>query len=232
MSALLGGVGLTLLDVYAQAPGPDGINAGCPHIHALTDEAYLGVAGEGAVELHDPVAGFRSIPIRAGTYVEFAAGTLHRSVSTKGLQVVALMGNAGLPERGDARIYFGAEVDADPARYETLRALAEQGLEGALARRDHAATAYAALMALWARDRAAYGRELTRFLTVHRETLTAAAPKMVAAIRAGPLESASRALARLSAPTPTGTRRWEGEAAPVTHGMCGLLRQIAPSEAV
>ena len=125
--ALIGGIGLTILDVYDQRPGPDGVQAGCAHIHAITDEAYFGLSGSGAIELHDPERGYRRVAIEPGTFVQFPAGTLHRSVSIDHCRVLAIMGNAGLPERGDARIYFGQAVDADPERYEEARALVSIG---------------------------------------------------------------------------------------------------------
>ena len=43
----IAGIGLTHLSVYEQSPAPDGLSSGCAHVHALTDEAYYVVAGEG-----------------------------------------------------------------------------------------------------------------------------------------------------------------------------------------
>lgn len=225
---LVGGIGLTVLEVYHGRPGPDGVNAGCAHIHAITDEAYFGLSGLGAIELHDPDLGFRRVPIEAGTFVQFPAGTLHRSVSTDRLRVLAIMGNAGLPERGDARIYFGAEVDNDPAQYEQLRALVHKGLDGAYERRDQSARAYAEVLRLWETDREAYARELKRFLDAHRRNLLSKAPEFADAIEAGPLQQAATAFRRLAAATASGKHpeQWfEGDAG-VTFGMCGLLRQV------
>lgn len=225
---LVGGIGLTVLDVYHGRPGPDGVEAGCAHIHGITDEAYFGLSGLGAIELHDPELGFRRLPIAAGTFVQFPAGTLHRSVSTDHLRVLAIMGNAGLPERGDARIYFGAEVDADPARYDQLRALVRTGLNGAYERRDHSARAYADLMRLWETDRQAYSRELERFLETHRRNLRAMGSDIADVIESGPLRQAATAFRRLVAadmPRPR-TEQWYATDADVTFGMCGLLRQV------
>ena len=80
-AALIGNVGLTLLQVYDRDAGPDGVRGGCAHVHGLTDEAYFGIGGAGAIELHDRETGFRTIPITKGTYVQFPPWTLHRSVS-------------------------------------------------------------------------------------------------------------------------------------------------------
>ena len=81
------------------------------------------------------------------------------------------MSNAGLAERGDARIWFGPEADGDPVLYEKLRGLVEKGLEGALERRDHSVRAYQSLMRLWNEDRAGYRTELARFIDVHARAM-------------------------------------------------------------
>lgn len=225
--ALVGGVGLTVLDVYDQRPGPDGALAGCAHVHAVTDEAYFGISGRGAIDLHDSRQGYRRLAIEPGTFVQFPAGTLHRSVSFDRLRVLAIMGNAGLPERGDARIYFGPEVDADPVRYEQAHAMVAGGLDGALKRRDLSAQAYARLMQLWETDRAAYARELDRFLDLHRRTLAERADLVIEAIESGPVRQATIAFRRLATATAAaGAERWTVADAPVVYGMCGLLRQI------
>eukprot|EP01034_Spumella_vulgaris_P017876 gene17876-22812_t len=93
---LLAGIGLTRLRVYEQRPAPDGTFSGCAHVHAYTDEAYYVVAGHGAIELHDVERGFRRVALQPGDFVQFAPGTLHRSVSESGLDVLALMSNSGL----------------------------------------------------------------------------------------------------------------------------------------
>ena len=209
----IAGVGLTHLSVYEQRPAPDDLSSGCAHVHALTDEAYYVVAGEGAIELHDTERGFRTVPLARDDFVQFPPGILHRSLSTCGLEVLALMGNAGLAERGDSRLYFGAEVDADPAEYERLKALPlHGGLQGALERRDASARAYLGLLQLWRDDRPAYFAELSRFVDLHRSDIdarrdefvtssSAAAPLAVSAIvRHGQLDS--------------------------SFGMCGVLRQF------
>lgn len=225
--ALIGGIGLTVLEVYDQRPGPDGVHAGCAHIHAITDEAYFGLSGSGAIELHDPERGYRRVAIGPGTFVQFSAGTLHRSVSVDHCRVLAIMGNSGLPERGDARIYFGQEVDADPKRYEEARALVTKGLEGGLERRDISAKAYVALMRLWETDRPAYARELERFLAVHRATLAPRAKEMADVIERGPMQQARTALQRLAAASAVPpAEQWTLPGAKVSYGMCGLLRQI------
>jgi mannose-6-phosphate isomerase-like protein (cupin superfamily) len=228
-SGLLAGIGLTRLRVYEQRPAPDGTLSGCAHVHAFTDEAYYVVAGRGALELHDVERGFRRVPLQPGDFVQFGPGTLHRSVSESGLDILALMSNSGLAERGDARIYFGAAVDADPAEFERLRALAQtHGLDGALQRRDTSTLAYTELLRLWNADRPAYDAELRRFVDLHRRLASAHAQRYEAIIDHGPAHWLRQSLERLHEPVPTqpeaaGVLRDE---APSVLGMCGLLRQV------
>jgi mannose-6-phosphate isomerase-like protein (cupin superfamily) len=226
---LVGGIGLTRLEVYEQRPGPDGVMSGCAHVHAVTDEAYYVIAGTGAVELNDVEAGFRRVALAKGDYVQFPPGTLHRSVSTGGLEVLAIMTNAGLAERGDARIYFGRAVDEDEREYARLAALPQtRGLEGALERRDASVRAYMALVALWESDRAAYHAELARFTALHRARMAARGGDLRAVIRDNPARWLDLAFARLDggaeAPGASGARASD-DAAP-RLGMCGLLRPL------
>lgn len=229
-STLIAGIGLTYLKVYDQRPGPDGVHSGCPHVHGVTEEAYFGIAGEGCLELHDPLDGFRTVPIRKGTFVQFPPDTLHRSVSHDGLEVLAIMGGGGLAERGDARIYFGPAVDDDAGEYDRLRALAGNGLAGALQRRDAAVLAYMDLLALWSSDRERYREELLRFIALHRRTLAALRDPLREVSEEGSLRRAREAVARVDAlpqKVPDTAipflRREFGEQ---RLGMCGLLRQV------
>ena len=228
--SLIAGVGLTHLRVYDQRPGPDGVQSGCAHVHGVTEEAYFGLAGEGCLELHDLEHGFRSVPLRKGTYVQFPPDTLHRSVSLDGLEVLAIMGGAGLAERGDARIYFGAQVDEDPDEYERLRGMVDAGLDGALRRRDASVQAYRALMNLWHRDTDAYRAELRRFVEVHRRMLAGMRDELREVAKGASLRVARQALARVDA-LPGGAggaaiAAASREYGDVRLGMCGFLRQV------
>ena len=232
---LVGGIGLTYLKVYHVRPGPDGVHASCAHVHALTDEAYYGVAGEGAVELHDLVQGFKTVPINKGTFVQFPPGTVHRSVSYDHLEVVALMGNGGLAERGDARIYFGPEVDQDEEEYTRLKELVSEGEDGALRRRDASCRAYMRLLDLWKTDHDAYRAELLRFVERHRRDIAKVTDVMLAAIERGPVQSVQQVKKRLQDignpwRMDDHIRVTETDASVSTLGMCGVLRQIDVSE--
>ncbi len=227
---IVGGVGLTHLTVYGERPAPDGLNSGSPHVHAVTDEGYYVLAGTGRVELHDLVRGYHAVDLKPGTYLQFPPGTVHRLVNGGGLTILVVMGNAGLPERGDARIYFGRDVDENPAEYARLVGLPkEKGLAGALDRRDAAVKAYQGLMALWRTDRDAYRAELRRFLDVHRRAMAAARENLAAGVAAGPVAWGELGLRRVkalpAAPAGHGPLFYEPSGETVL-GMCGLLRPV------
>jgi mannose-6-phosphate isomerase-like protein (cupin superfamily) len=233
---IISGIGLTHLTVYDQRPAPDGKMSGSPHVHAVTDEGYYVISGRGAVELHDLENGFRTVDLAPGRYLQFPPGTLHRLVNTDHLVLLVVMGNAGLAERGDARIYFGKAVDDDPAEFDRLAGLAKaNGLEGALDRRDAAIRAYMGLVELWTKDRPAYYVELARFIRVHMQAAARQVSSFGGAVEAGPMAWGQRFRKRLEN-LPGGSE----EAGPVlsvpsggtTLGMCGILRPVTTLEPV
>ena len=233
---LISGIGLTQLTVYDQRPAPDGLMSGSPHVHAVTDEGYYVMSGKGRVELHDLENGFRTVDLSPGRYLQFPPGTLHRLVNTDHLVLLVVMGNAGLAERGDARIYFGKAVDDDPAEFDRLTGLAKaKGLEGALDRRDAAVRAYMGLVELWTKDQPAYYTELARFIRVHMQAAARQVSSFGRAVEAGPMAWGQRFRKRLEN-LPAGSE----EAGPVLHvpsgsttlGMCGILRPVTGFEAV
>lgn len=228
---VLGGVGLTHLKVYEDRLAPDGQYSGCAHVHAITDEAYFVVAGEGFLELHDITNGFRRVSLRPGGYVQFTPGTIHRVVSTGGLEVVVVIGNAGLAERGDARIYFGPDVDADADEYRRLTALPRtDGLAGALDRRDASVAGYDRLMDLRNSDPKAYRAEITRFVRLHFREMEALRDAFASIVDAGPARWTDIVRARLDAlpdsPADAETVTAPRPSEPVL-GMCGMLRPVA-----
>lgn len=227
---IIGGVGLTHLTVYEQRRAPDGLNSGCPHVHAVTDEAYYVVSGKGKAELHDVQHGFRTVELKTGEYLQFPPGVVHRIISTRKLVILALMGNAGLAERGDARIYFGKAVDDDPAEFTRLVGLAkEKGLEGALDRRDAAVKAYMGLMKLWETDKKAYFAELKRFVGVHLAAMEKIKPKFADAVAQGPLhwgQVSQQRVEALPASRPGYDAAFHDGKADFAYGMCGVLRPV------
>lgn len=228
---MISGIGLTHLTVYDQRPAPDGLHSGTAHVHAVTDEGYYVVSGSGRVELHDLEHGFRTVEVVPGTYLQFPPGVIHRLVNTDRLVILVVMGNAGLAERGDARIYFGRAVDEDPKEFSRLVGLPkEKGLEGALERRDASVRAYLGLLELWRKDRAAYRAELERFLDVHMKAAAGLREEFGKAVESGPGAWNGLFRERVAA-----LPARKGGAGPLIHvpldgttlGMCGVLRPVA-----
>jgi mannose-6-phosphate isomerase-like protein (cupin superfamily) len=233
---LISGIGLTQLTVYDQRLAPDGKMSGSPHVHAVTDEGYYVISGAGKVELHDLENGFRTVDLSPGRYLQFPPGTLHRLVNTDHLVILVVMGNAGLAEQGDARIYFGKAVDDDPDEFDRLVGLAKaRGLEGALDRRDAAVRAYMGLVELWTKDQPAYYTELARFIHVHMQAAARQVSAFGRAVEAGPMAWGLRFRKRLE-----NLPRGSEEGGPILHvppagttlGMCGVLRPVTSFEAV
>jgi mannose-6-phosphate isomerase-like protein (cupin superfamily) len=233
---LISGIGLTQLAVYDQRPAPDGLMSGSPHVHAVTDEGYYVLNGTGRVELHDLKQGFRSVELTPGRYVQFPPGVMHRLVNTDRLVLLVIMGNAGLAERGDARIYFGKAVDENPAEFARLVGLAKaKGLEGALDRRDEAIRAYIGLLTLWTKDRKAYFRELERFIGLQMKAAAGLRAAFSEAVEAGPVAWGERSRRRLAILPES-----REELSPVLHlppaeptlGMCGILLPVTKLEAI
>jgi mannose-6-phosphate isomerase-like protein (cupin superfamily) len=118
---LPGGIGVTHLRVYDTA-AVDGLRGGTPHIHTVCTEAYAVVGGSG--EVHTLTAtGFEVTPLEPRKLVWFTPGTIHRLVNHGELEILVLMGNAGLPEAGDMVITFPPEIVGDATAYAEAAAL-------------------------------------------------------------------------------------------------------------
>ncbi|MGN8026357.1 cupin domain-containing protein [Microbacterium sp. 22242] len=234
-STFPGGTSLSHLDIYS-GQAPDGMCGGSPHMHLASTEAYLVVAGDGALQTID-ADGFRETALHAGSVVWFTPGTIHRAVNRGGLQVMVLMSNAGLPEAGDAVMTFPAEVVADPAAYAAAASLgAEQGrADRAARRRDLAVAGFGQLRdAVQAGDRGPLERFYADAAALVRERAAAWAD----IVREGPLAQAERSAALVDAiargaATHLGEARVH-EAAPGEgerlFGMCGRIRTYDTTE--
>ncbi|MCK7482993.1 MAG: hypothetical protein M0C28_42155 [Candidatus Moduliflexus flocculans] len=144
------------------------------------------------------------------------------------------MGNAGLAERGDARIYFGRAVDDDPAEFARLTGLAKDA--GAQGRPRPPGRGrprlHGAPRALDEGPGRPISRELARFIGVHMKAAGCAAGGLLRSRRGGPRglgRAASRT--RLGEPAgrrPPGARARSSMCRPDTPtlGMCGILRPV------
>jgi hypothetical protein len=113
---------------------------GSPHIHLACAEAYVVIAGRGAVQTLTR-DGFAEHPLEPGGLLTFTPGTVHRLINHGHLEIIVLMANSGLPEAGDAVLTFPPDVLADPDRYAEAVAL-DGTFESAHRRRDLAVAGF------------------------------------------------------------------------------------------
>ncbi|MBV8815791.1 MAG: cupin [Verrucomicrobia bacterium] len=156
-AALPGGISITHLRVY-DTIGPDGLRGGSPHLHFACAEAYLVIAGNGAVQTLCE-KGFREIPLRSGSVVWFTPGLIHRLINHDSrLEIYAVMENAGLPEQGDSILIFPPEYLKDESAYLAAASLSPTGAvfanneEAAARRRDLAVDGFLALRRAFAKN--------------------------------------------------------------------------------
>lgn len=145
-----GNTSVSRLSVY-DWPTSDGLRGGSPHLHTASSEGYVVLDGQGRVQTISS-DGFREHDLCAGAVVWFSPGTVHRLINDGGLDILVVMGNAGLPEAGDAVFTFPVDVLADAGAYAAAAAvpahLARAEQEAAVrARRDLALEGFATLRA-------------------------------------------------------------------------------------
>lgn len=234
-----GATSVTLLDVYDDV-APDGLRGGSPHMHLASTECYVVIGGRGALHTVDPT-GAHETELREGAVVWFTPGTIHRAVNHGELKVLVIMGNAGLPESGDAVMTFPSHIVVDPDRYAAAAALPPGPLdaraEAAARRRDLAVEGFLPI-----RDAAAAGDfgPLNDFHAAAAAVVRDRAAAWAGIVERGPAAQAersldiTRALARgdathlaaaavARAPEPADERGF---------GMCGRLRAYDVSDAL
>ncbi len=236
MTPVIGGISITGVQVYDQTPALDGLYGGCPHVHAVAHELYMIQSGEGWVEFHEPEQGMWQEALKPGDVLQFPPWILHRIVTRSQLSITALLSHAGLAEAGDARIWFGAEVDADEEAYTRAATLPPHaGLEDALARRDRAIDGYQELLQWWEQDRERYRTELRSFMDRHAAAMAARNDlneKLLQAHPAWGQEGLDRLAALPAMEAGAAPRRWSLEPTQAPRlGMCGLLQCVGAMEA-
>lgn len=146
-----GGTGVTRINVYTW-DAVDGQCGGSPHLHTATTESYVVVGGRGRVQTLSS-AGFEEHSLTPGTVLWFTPGTVHRLINDDGaLEIVAVMGNSGLPENGDAVLTFPEPYLDDPQTYREAASLPAEGSvesreAAVIARRDLAMEGFLTLRA-------------------------------------------------------------------------------------
>lgn len=160
---------LTRLRVY-DSKAPDGQMSGTPHFHLVCSELYFTLHGGGAVEIID-ADGFQSIPLPKHSAFLFSPGTLHRLVNTTSdMEVLLVMENSGLPERGDTIATFSNDVLANDLSYHA--AMQAASLQDAYRRRDEAVIGFLAVKEAFAKSKEC-GRAALETMYGHARARTA-----------------------------------------------------------
>jgi mannose-6-phosphate isomerase-like protein (cupin superfamily) len=151
---------VTRLKVY-DSPAPDGQRGGTPHFHFLCTEMYFVLGGEGAVEMIDG-SGFSRVELHPHSALVFTPGTIHRLINPDGnLEILVVMQNSGLPERGDNVVCFSSEWLADNVHF--AEAMRVTSLDEAYRRRDRGVEGFLKLQALFEQDPEIGRKALTNF---------------------------------------------------------------------
>ena len=220
-----GGTAVSRLRVYDSA-SVDGVRGGTPHLHTVSTEGYIVLAGIGALQTIS-ADGYAERPLAPGTVLWFTPGTVHRLINHGELELIVVMANAGLPEAGDAVMTFPDEVLADPARYHRAATLPAGPGRAAAARvrRDLGVTGFLTLRAaVEAGDTAALDRlhaHAARLVARHGDSWRATwAGTVGAETRA--TDAALTALAHGRAPHLSAAAVTDAPARPgAVLGMCG-----------
>lgn len=151
---------ITRLKVY-DTPTPDGQIGGTPHVHLVCTELYYVVAGSGAVEILDK-NGFSRVELRTNDALLFSPGTIHRLINPqRDLEILVMMQNSGLPERGDNVVSFTDDWLSDETRY--AEAMRVSSIEEAYRRRDRGVEGFLSLRAAFETSAEAGREALERF---------------------------------------------------------------------
>ena len=165
----------------------------------------------------------------------FTPGTVHRLINDDGaLEIVAVMGNSGLPENGDAVLTFPEPYLNDPDRYREAATLpSDGGVEAreaaVIARRDLAMEGF---LALRSRIEAEGPQALAPLYQQAAALVQDKVDTWTALVRSGPLAQAQQSLEQLERLAQAdGTHLHHAvvrSAAPTSpdpvYGMCGRLQ--------
>lgn len=229
-----GATSISRLEAYSDA-APDGLAGGTPHLHTVSSEAYLVVAGAGTLQTVD-ASGFAEHSLEPGALVGFEPGVIHRAVNRGGLDVRVIMANAGLPEAGDAVMTFPDDVLADAEAYLAAASLpgadrpAAERRAAAATRRDLAVRGFLELFDDGVLDDANLNQDRLARLHARAVALVAAkAPVWRTLWQQGAQAEASATGARLDAlesgrdPGLAAARVSTAHPEPASLGMCGVL---------
>lgn len=185
---------VTRLKVYDTVT-PDGQCGGTPHFHFLCTEMYFVLNGTGAVELIDG-HGFSRVDLLSHSALVFSPGTIHRLINPNGdLEILVIMQNSGLPERGDNIVCFAEEWMSDTDRYH--EAMRVQTLDDAYRRRDRGVEGFLQLKAAFEEEPEQGCQALRRLYQLASDHIVSQHGEWEAIIKGGALAEAAASTERL-----------------------------------
>ena len=194
MARMPGAILMTRLTVY-DTKTPDGQIGGTPHVHLACSEMYVILGGDGALEIIDN-NGFSRVDFKPQDALLFTPGTIHRLINPNGdVEILVLMQNSGLPERGDNVVCFTDDwLSSDSAYQEAMRI---ESIEDAYRRRDRGVEGFLALKAAFNSSMDAGRAALRRFYELAEERTAAQHVEWREMIEQGALLEAQNSLAQL-----------------------------------
>jgi mannose-6-phosphate isomerase-like protein (cupin superfamily) len=187
---------ITRLRVYDTIT-PDGQRGGTPHFHFVCTEMYFVLAGSGMVELID-ASGFSVVELHTHSALVFSPGTLHRLINPNSdMEILVIMQNNGLPERGDNVVCFPDDIMADDARF--AGAMQAQTLADAYRRRDLGVRGFQAIKTAFEQDTAQGQAALARLYEQGSARTADLRRSWQGVLTSGPLVEAQTSLTRLEA---------------------------------
>jgi hypothetical protein len=158
---------------------------------------YFVLAGSGGVELIDQ-HGFERLELKQYDALIFSPGTLHRLINPNGdLELLVVMQNSGLPERGDNVVSFTDEWLADRVKY--ADAMRVTSLEDAYRRRDRGVEGFLQLKSAFENSVEHGQAALRRFFRQSTALLSVRFDEWESIVRGGAGAELEHSLATLSA---------------------------------
>lgn len=185
---------VTRLKVYDSVT-PDGQRGGTPHVHLLCTEMYFVTAGLGSVEMLD-WHGYSKKELKPHDALVFSPGTLHRIINPDGdLELLIIMQNSGLPERGDNVVTFESDLLSTDEAYQS--AMRVSSFDEAQQRRDKGVEGFTALKAAFDQGLETGRGALEQFYALAAERTKALRSNWKDVIEHGPLQEAQDSLTQL-----------------------------------
>ena len=185
---------MTRLKVY-DTETPDGQIGGTPHVHLVCTEMYVVLSGSGAVEIIDK-DGFSRIELKQHDSLLFSPGTLHRLINpNRDLEILVIMQNSGLPERGDNVVTFCEEYMQTDEAY--VAAMQINSLEEAYQRRNRGVEGFLHLKASFEESLSVGQSELNTFYDYANARTASHQAQWREIVQQGALASAENSLAQL-----------------------------------